>query len=386
MDAQPRGFGCKTLILVVIVALFMGVLSGGAAGGALAYYFVSQATPATTAASTNQPAVSPASQTVQVKVDSAIVEAVKKAKPAVVTIISTVQAQRSSVFGPITRQGQAVGTGVIIDPQGYIVTNNHVIEGARSIQVVFDNGDKADAQLIGTDLFSDLAVIQISGRQMPGVAELGDSSALQLGEPVIAIGSALGDLKDTVTVGVVSGLNRRMSANSSSSIEGLIQTDAAINHGNSGGPLLNLAGQVIGINELVLSSDGSGDVAQGLGFAIPVNMVKTVTAQLINGSKVSRPFLGVTYQMLTSQLASANDLSAKNGAWVQEVMAGSPAARAGLKPGDVITAVDGKSLDEQSDLVSALAAHKVGDKLNLTVMRGNQTLTLNVTLGERPAT
>ncbi|MCA1554046.1 MAG: trypsin-like peptidase domain-containing protein, partial [Chloroflexi bacterium] len=314
MDRQNKGVGCRTLLLVVVLALFMGALAGGAAGGALGYY-VAQQSPAPSAAVVTQPSASslPITEVAAVKTDSAIVDAVKKAKPAVVTVVNTLQPQRvPSIFGqPRTRQGQAMGTGVIIDQQGHIITNDHVIQGAQKLEVVFDNGDKSEAKLVGTDPFSDLAVLQVAGKPMPAVAELGDSSSLQLGEPVIAIGSALGDLKDTVTLGVVSGLNRQMQANNSSLVEGegLIQTDAAINHGNSGGPLVNVRGQIIGINELVVTSSPNGDVAQGLGFAIPANTLKRVAAQLMQNGKVSHPFLGVTYQTLTPQLAAANDLS-----------------------------------------------------------------------------
>ncbi|MBI1802685.1 MAG: trypsin-like peptidase domain-containing protein, partial [Chloroflexi bacterium] len=286
-------------------------------------------------------------------------------------------------LGSRTRQAQALGTGVIVDAKGYIVTNNHVVEGAKQLEVLFENGSKADAQLIGTDPFSDLAVVRVTGRAMPAVATLGDSAVLQVGEPVIAIGSALGDFKNTVTVGVVSGLNRRLGANDASAIEGLIQTDAAINHGNSGGPLLNAAGQVVGINTLVVRNDGGGDVAEGLGFAIPVNLVKTVSGQLIARGKVTRPFLGVSYVPLNPQLAAANDLSVKAGAWVQEVTAGSPAARAGLKAGDVLTAIGDQTLDDDTPLVSALIKHQPGETVPLTIWRGGQTLTLNVTLIER---
>ena len=390
MQASGKGFGCKTLLLVIVVALVMGVLGGGAAGGSLAWYMAKSA-PAVVAPvalnTTAQPVVAQR-QSVTLTADTAIVDAVKKVSPAVVTIVNTLTAQRApSRFGaPRTQPGQAVGTGVIIDAQGYIVTNNHVIEGAQKIEVLFENGDKAEAKLIGVDTFGDLAIVQVTDKPMPAVAHLGDSSALQVGEPVIAIGSALGDFKNTVTVGVVSGLNRRVDANAASSLEGLIQTDAAINHGNSGGPLLNAAGQVIGINTLVVRSDGGGDVAEGLGFAIPASTVQYVSSQLIGGGKVSRPFLGVTYQMLTPQLAAANDLQAKSGAWIQDVTANGPAAKVGLQKGDVITAINGIALGDNMPLATALLKNKVGQSVALTVARGGQSLTLNVTLGERPTT
>ncbi len=386
MDNQSRTFGCGTLLLIVIIALLVGALAGGVTGGTLAYYVAGHSTATASAPVSVLPGAPSTTQVVSLKQDTAIVEAVKKVKPAVVTVVNTLQPQRvPSIFGPLTRRGQATGTGVIVDAKGYIVTNNHVVEGAQKIEVLFENGDKAEAKLVGTDPFSDLAVVQVTGKTMPAVAELGDSASLQVGEPVIAIGSALGDFKNTVTVGVVSALNRQISANEGSALEGLIQTDAAINHGNSGGPLLNSAGQVIGINTLVVR-DAGGDVAEGLGFAVPVSTVKSVSAQLIATGKVVRPFLGVSYTMLNAQVAAANDLPVKAGAWIQEVTAGSPAARAGLKPGDVITAIGGKTLSDETPLVSVLVKYKVGETLPITVVRGGQTLSLNVTLGERPAT
>ncbi len=289
MDMQSRGIGIKTFVALFSLVLFVGVLGGGATAGALTYYFEQQlSTPATAGATSSPQAVTvaaPRTQLLQLEQDNAIVDAVKKANPAVVTIVNTLQPQRvRSPFGQRTQQGQAVGTGVIIDSKGYIVTNNHVIEGAQSLEVLFDNGDKAAATVVGADAANDLAVIQVTGKTMPAVAQFGDSTTLQVGEPVIAIGAALGDFQDTVTVGVVSALNRRVDASANQSLQGLIQTDAAINHGNSGGPLLNADGQVIGINTLVVRSDPAGDVAEGLGFAIPSSTVKQVVSQLISGT------------------------------------------------------------------------------------------------------
>ena len=287
MDSKT--FGWKTLAVVFVMVLFMGVLGGGVTAGALTFYFEQQMqspSASMSAAPVAQmlPAAAPNTQLLKLEQDNAIVEAVKKTNPAVVTIVNTLQPQRvRSPFGTRTQQGQAVGTGVIIDAQGYIVTNNHVIDGAQNLEVLFNNGDKATAKVVGADAARDLAVIQVTGKTMPAVAELGDSTALQVGEPVIAIGAALGDFQDTVTVGVVSALNRQVDASANSSLQGLIQTDAAINHGNSGGPLLNASGQVVGINTLVVRSDPAGDIAEGLGFAIPASTVKQFVAQFIGG-------------------------------------------------------------------------------------------------------
>jgi 2-alkenal reductase len=381
MDNQSRRFGCGTLLAVLVLALFAGVLGGGAAGGSLAYYMAKQAPPP---AAIPAPLVSQAtqpnapSQIITLKQDTAIVESVKKVKPAVVTVLTTLRTRSG--------RGQATGTGVIVDAKGYIITNNHVVEGAQKIEVLFENGDKSEAKLIGADAFSDLAVLQVTGKTMPAVAPLGDSAALQVGEPVIAIGSALGNFRNTVTVGVVSALNRRLSANDASAQEGLIQTDAAINHGNSGGPLLNAAGQVVGINTLVVRDTSGGDVAEGLGFAIPVNTAKYVFAQLTDKGKVARPFIGITYQTLNAQVAAANNVNAKEGAWVQDVTANSPAARAGLRSGDVVTSINGATLTEDTPLPALMLKFKPGDTVQLTVLRDGKTLTLSLTLAERPTT
>jgi 2-alkenal reductase len=378
MDDHSRRFGCGALLIVMLLALLAGVLGGGAAGGSLAYYMVKQtsppaAIPAPIVQTASQPHTS--SQVITLQQNTAIVEAVRKVKPAVVTVLNTLHTRSG--------RGQATGTGVIVDAKGYIVTNNHVVEGAQKIEVLFENGDKADAKLIGADAFSDLAVLQVTSKAMPAVAQLGDSSNLQVGEPVIAIGSALGNFRNTVTVGVVSGLNRRLSANDASSQEGMIQTDAAINHGNSGGPLLNAAGQVIGINTLVVRDASSGDVAEGLGFAIPVNTVKYVTAQLTDKGKVTRPFIGITYQMLNAQVAAANNVNTKEGAWIQDVTANSPAARAGLKSGDVITSINGAALTEEAPLPALMLKFKPGDTVQLTLWRDGKMLTVSLTLAER---
>lgn len=380
--ANQNSRGCRTLFLAVVFSLFVGVFGGGIAGGAAGMYFAGQQGPRTPIAA---PATAAgATQVTSLQQDNAIVEAVKRVKPAVVTVLSTSQRATSAVGR--ARQSVSTGTGVVFDARGYIVTNQHVIDGAQKIEVLFESGEKVTADLVGADAFSDLAVLRVSGRDMPAVAAFGDSQSLQAGEPVIAIGSALGDFQNTVTVGVVSGLNRRVSANEGSALEGMIQTDAAINHGNSGGPLLNAAGQVIGINTLVVRSDGGGDTAEGLGFAVPSSTVRFVTAQLIDKGKVTRPFLGVTYTMLNPQLAAANNLPVGDGAWIQEVTPNGPAARAGLKQGDIITQIGNAALTGENSLPRVLIGYKVGDTIPLTVRRGKETLTLSVTVVERPTT
>src|SRR5581483_10967893 len=273
------------------------------------------------------------------------------------------------------------GSGVIIDHQGHIVTNAHVVAGAQQIQVILNDGSHADAKLIGADSVSDIAVLQMSGN-VPAYLSLGDSNALQLGETVIAIGSPLGSYRGSVTTGVVSGLNRSVDGTGQ---DDLIQTDAAINHGNSGGPLLNLSGQVIGINTLVVQNTDTGDLAQGLGFAIPSNTVAEIAQKLIANGKIEYPFMGISYAEVTPEYATAFNLSVQHGALIQDVTPGGPAANAGIQPDDIITALDNQPIDENHSLRSILFQHQVGDTVTATVLRNGQTLSLKLTLVARPA-
>ena len=209
--------------------------------------------------------------------------AVQQAGPAVVTVVSTMQVTTRGRFGPGTQSAEAFGSGIIIDEAGYIVTNQHVVENQTALEVIFSDGTRASATLVGEDVSTDLAVIKVDVA-VPAVASLGDSDALEPGQPVIAIGTALGDFENTVTAGIISGLHRQLD-DSGSATRDMIQTDAAINHGNSGGPLLDLEGNVIGINTAVVRADDSvGDIAEGLGFAIPSNTVKTVVERLIGNN------------------------------------------------------------------------------------------------------
>ena len=215
---------------------------------------------------------------------------------------------------------------------------------------------------------------------MPAVAKLGDSNLLQPGQVTIAIGSPLGDYRGTVTVGVVSGLNRMVGQQ-----QGLIQTDAAINNGNSGGPLINSLGQVIGINTLVVRSTNDGNVAEGLGFAIPSNQVKEIMTQLIANGRVDRAYLGVAYQPVDPQIAGALNLNATNGVLITRVDPGTPAAKVGLQEGDVILQFDGQPIDQDHSFQSLLFTHKAGDTVPLTILRDNKTMLVQITLAARPS-
>jgi 2-alkenal reductase len=269
-------------VAVVFLGVLVGIAGGGLMGGVAGYYVAENRAPASLPPATSQLAAvqpqsqSPAASSLTVTENSAVIDVANKAEPAVVTIVNTLQS-RPRRSGRGSGANVAEGSGIIIDRQGHIVTNAHVVDGAQQIDVIFADGTQTSAKLVGADSSSDVAVLQVTA-SVPGVLTFGDSNALQLGETVIAIGSPLGSYRGSVTSGVVSGLNRSVQDTGET---GLIQTDAAINHGNSGGPLLNLAGQVIGINTLVVQNSDSGDLAQGLGFAIPSNTVSAIVKQLI---------------------------------------------------------------------------------------------------------
>jgi len=229
-----------------------------------------------------------------------------------------------------------------------------------------------------------VAVIKVDV-PVPATAELGNSDALKPGETVIAIGSPLGDFKNTVTVGVVSATGRSIETERGYQLEDLIQTDAAINHGNSGGPLVNLAGQVIGLNTLVVRGGGfTGDQAEGLGFAVASNTIRAISDQLIQKGYVSRPYLGVQWQSITPDVAQSNNLGVQWGIYVTDLASNSPAQEAGIQQGDIITAIGGTPLDESHPFINTLLKYQPGQQITVTVNRNGKTLDLNVTLGERP--
>ena len=251
------------------------------------------------------------------------------------------------------------------------------------MNIVLSDGTQQKATIIGTDIYSDIAVLKTDGK-VPAVAKLGNSDVLKPGESVIAIGSPLGDFKNTVTVGVVSATGRSIDSGNGYQIENLIQTDAAINHGNSGGPLVDLAGEVIGVNTLIVRNTGSGDVAEGLGFAIPVNTAQAVAQQIIQKGYFARPYLGINYQPISPEIAARYNLPAQWGVYVTDVANGSPASQAGLQQGDIITKIGDVALDETHSYVDALFRFKPGDQVNLQFVRNDKTMQVQVTLGEAP--
>jgi S1-C subfamily serine protease len=262
-----------------------------------------------------------------------------------------------------------------------------VVEGQRSLEVIFSDGQKAPATLVGTDPFTDLAVVKVDVK-VPDVAEYGDSDSLEPGQPVVAIGSALGDFQNTVTAGVISALHRDIDDSGSVALQNLIQTDAAINHGNSGGPLLDVSGKVVGINVAVVRGSGfTGDTAEGLGFAIPSNTAREISSQIIDDGAVERPYIGISYQLLNPQIAAYYDLSRDSGIVVTEVQPGSPAAQAGIESNTIITRFDGVLLNEDNSLLEQLLKHSVGDTVKLIIVQPGTDAEseLSLTLAARPA-
>ncbi|HEV8627423.1 MAG TPA: trypsin-like peptidase domain-containing protein, partial [Acidimicrobiia bacterium] len=304
-----------------------------------------------------------------------IQEILAKVEPAVVAIRT-----RTLSLGDFLRPvpGEGAGTGFVIGSDGAIVTNNHVVAGAQTIEVVFADDRKMPARVLGRDPTTDLAVLKVDASDLP-VATLGDSGALKVGDDVIAIGNALAlEGGPTVTRGIVSAEDRTITAENGVRLEHVIQTDTAINPGNSGGPLVNSAGEVVGINTAV-----AGD-AQNIGFSIAVNAAKPIIEELRQGTTRSRPFLGVKMFTLTPSIAQELGVKAESGALVADVTAGSGAEVAGLRNGDVITSIDGKEVKAAEDVTSAVNSHKPGDEIKVSYRRGDETSEVTVKLGERP--
>jgi putative serine protease PepD len=305
----------------------------------------------------------------------------------------TVSGSAQTPLGEQSRQ--ALGSGFVYDREGHIVTNQHVVDGASSVTARFWNGQTYDARVIGSDASTDLAVLDVDApASVLEPIALGDSSEVEIGDGVVAIGSPFG-LEQTVTSGIVSALHRSMTAPNNFSINDTIQTDAAINHGNSGGPLLNAQGLVIGITAQIESDSGGND---GVGFAIPSNTVRSIASQLIRSGEVEHAYLGVSVQTIPSSVAE--QLGVREGVALTEVRRDTPAARAGLRGasgtrlvdgqqyptgGDVITAIDGKSVTSSEELQGAIDGKQPGDSVSITYVRGGDSHTVPVKLATRPS-
>jgi S1-C subfamily serine protease len=364
---KRRGLGTRTVLaglVALALAFSVGLISGCQIGKGSA----------TTTSPGASPTIPPLTGNNIEKVREAVIARVR---PSVVQI--NVSGQR----------GNGLGSGVIIDSRGYIVTNNHVIEGSQTIQVVLFNGTMLPARVVGTAPSDDLAVVKVNpSRTKLTAATVGDSSKLQVGQEVLAIGNPLG-ITQTVTNGIVSALNRNVSEGPNGAIiPNAIQTDAPINPGNSGGALVDLQGNLVGIPTLAAIDPEFKTPANGVGFAIPSNRVSYIVPQLISSGRVThtgRAALGVEVITVDPVIAAQNNLPVDHGALITNVAVNGPAAKAGLRTGDIIVQVGNKQVIDIATLADALLSKNPGDRVQVHVYRGSQQLTVNVTLGELPA-
>ena len=375
-QTQPREGRTLGVVPVVTIALVTAIVSGSLSAAAVANLLRSGSN-----GLTNEPTGSSVSQ-VHIDESSAVITAVARVMPAVVVI-------QSSSSGGVLDGANGTGSGFIFDSNGWILTNKHVVDGADQINVKLNDSRVFSGRVYGIDTLTDLAILKIDATGLPE-ATLGSSDELELGQLAIAIGNPLGNFERTVTTGVVSGLGRQIQAGdatgtTSEQLNNLIQTDAAINPGNSGGPLINSAGQVIGINTAVNQD------AQGIGFAIQISVARPIVELALAGKPIARPWIGVRYNLIDAQMAKELDLSedhgvliAKSASGLPAVVPGSPAEDAGLAEGDIVVAVDGDAVDQEHDLSTRILPHVPGDTVTLSVVRDGGTLEIPVTLGTLP--
>ncbi|MFQ5592920.1 MAG: S1C family serine protease [Anaerolineae bacterium] len=313
-------------------------------------------------------------------IDERTIGAVAAFRESIVTVVSVLDGAGDQDGG----ETKVLGSGIVLDRDGHIVTNEHVVRDAASLRVILPDGEETTGKSVGKDELTDLAVVEATiGGLTP--ATFGDSSSLQPGQRVIAVGSALGGFRNTVTVGVVSGLGRHVIPQGKEyALENLIQTDAAINHGNSGGPLLNVQGEVVGVNTILIRRElDSDEIVQGISFAVPSDTALQVVRQLIAHGRVPRPFLGVETHLVTPEIKATYALGVNHGARVEEVTPNSPAEDAGLRRGDVILSVDGEMINEDNPFINVLMHQRAGDSIELLVNRVGEELTFTVTLEEK---
>jgi S1-C subfamily serine protease len=408
----PNRRGSRRLATLAIAgALFLGVAGGGVAGaGATLYLFGPQGKLKAEVASAAQPTATVLTQILNsgqttladAKLDGTVAGVYKAVSPSVVTVMvkQTRAATPPRGTQPLQPQlpqqpdAEGEGSGVIVDAQGHILTNEHVVNGATDISVRLADGSEYAAKVVGTAPDSDLAIVQASiPADKLAVATLGDSSAVQPGDPAIAIGSPFG-LDQTVTAGIVSGINREFGTANGRPMRGLIQTDAPVNPGNSGGPLLNAKGEVVGITTSI-ESPVRGSV--GVGFAIPSNTAKQLLPKLVAGAKIEHPYLGISGIAITATVAQQQKLPVQTGVLVGEVASGGPAEKAGLKGGsaanttsmpvggDIITAVDKRAVTSVPEISGYLDTKAVGDTVTLSILRDGKPMDITVTLAAWPA-
>ena len=393
----------SALAIVAIVALLLGGVAGAGAGVLAARQVGGDDDPVAVVATqppapTPEPTSAPPTATVEVATptpeiptvtgDDApsgepLADLVTRINPAVVTVINQQLFEGFSTTGAdLLPVGS--GTGFVISDDGYIVTNDHVISDSSAIEVIFHDGTSVEGQLVGTDPFTDLAVVKIEGG-VPGVVPLGSTAGLRPGDGVVAIGSALGNYTNTVTTGVVSGLGRRLEISSGVASENLIQHDAPINPGNSGGPLFNLSGEVIGVNTYAIHQAADGRYADGLGFAITSETVQQIVAILIAEGRVDRPYFGVSYVELNPVVAIVEGLPVEHGILVTNAPSGGPAREGGIVEGDIITAINGQRIDQEHPFVNLLYQFQPGDTIDVEFYRRatGETVVVQLTLDSR---
>ena len=365
------------ILSFIIIGLIMGIIGGT---GALVVLSNSKYLKDKLGINLQNLNFNPTTQKIVLEESSKVIDSAKAVTPAVVSI--TTSKNVMDFFGQVGQE-QGGGTGFIITNDGLILTNKHVAEAGDSLKVLTADGKTYDAQKVAVDPTNDLAILKINATGLP-VVQLGDSDALQTGQWVIAVGNALGELQNTVTVGVISARERQLTAGSGSDAEqlsNLLQTDASINPGNSGGPLVNLAGQVIGIDTAIAGN------AQGIGFAIPINQAKADIDSYKKNGKIIKPMLGVRYVTVTQEVISQLNLTVDYGALVMAptgqaaVVSGSPAAQAGLKTNDVILEINGERVDENHSLASRIGEHQPGDEITIKYLRDKQENTVKLKLG-----
>ncbi len=387
-NRRRRGRTGLTALMVVVVALIAGGIGSLATYGALYYGGAINGGQQVAAepTATPQPQPQPTPQTVVLDEQTAITAAAESVSPAVVTI--TVSGEATD---PFTLPSTGVGSGIIYDTNGWILTNRHVVADATSLSVELHDGREVVGTVYGIDTLTDLAIVKIDAPDLVA-APIGDSSQLKPGQTAVVIGSALGTFTNSVTSGVVSALGRQLVVTDEATgqrrrLRNLIQTDAAINPGNSGGPLIDAAGHVVGV------STAYAEQAQGIFFAIPINIAKPIMRQAVAGETISRPYIGIIYVPIDRNVQEENELPIDYGAWIapetsgggDPIVPGSPADNAGLREGDIVTAIDGRQIDASLDLDDILTNYVPGDRVTLDILRGGATMQIGVTLAERPA-
>ena len=366
----------------VIYLIMVGLIICGVAGFGGGYLAVSLQRDLSGEGATSISEMIESDGSTVVTTDEEIVATVAaKVSPSVVSIVTT--SGRASIYG--LQQGGGAGTGVIISRDGYVMTNNHVIENARTVSVILSDGTEyKDVKVIGSDPLNDIAFIKINDVSNLTAATLGDSSKVRIGQRVVAIGNALGQFQNTVTSGIISATGRPLTASSSDgtsseNLTDLIQTDAAINSGNSGGPLVDLSGRVIGINTAVATD------ANSIGFAIPINATRGVLKGVLENGSIERAYLGVRYVDITPQIATSEGLDSKKGAYVYagsgtSIVKGSPADKAGVKEKDIILKINDDTIGDKSNMSSVIGQYRPGDEVTLTVLRSGKEVILKAKL------